>query len=73
VRLGAAPSAAPRASSPPVPDADDCEAQRMFEGLLETPVQLARHGGAITLTITFYSDDQIQGFYDRLTGGPGEG
>ena len=45
----------------------------MFEGLLETPVQLARNGGAIKLTITFYSDDQIQGFYDRLTGGLGEG
>ncbi len=71
VRLGAAPSAAPRASSPPAPD--DREAQRMFEGLLETPVQLARNGGAIKLTITFYSDDQIQGFYDRLTGGLGEG
>jgi ParB family chromosome partitioning protein len=59
-----------RASSTPAPD--DSEAQRMFETLLATPVQLARTGGALRLTITFYSDDQIQGFYDRLTSGQGE-
>jgi ParB family chromosome partitioning protein len=47
---------------------EDAEAQRLFEELLETPVQLARSGGTIRLTVTFYSDDQLQQLFDRLGG-----
>jgi ParB family chromosome partitioning protein len=48
---------------------EDAEAQRLFEELLESPVQLTRSGGAIRLTVTFYSDEQLQQLYDRLAGG----
>jgi ParB family chromosome partitioning protein len=50
------------------PSAEDAEAQRMFEEILETPVQLVRSGGAIRLTVTLYSDEQLQQLYDRLSG-----
>ncbi|MCS6881374.1 MAG: ParB/RepB/Spo0J family partition protein [Oscillochloridaceae bacterium] len=46
---------------------EDAEAQRMFEEILETPVQLSRSGNAIRLTITLYSDEQLQALYDRLS------
>lgn len=59
---GPAPRA-PRELSP-----EDAEAQRLFEVLLETPVQLQRSGGAIRLTVTLYSDEQLQQLYDRLQG-----
>lgn len=45
---------------------EDAEAQRLFEVLLETPVTLARTGGTIRLTITVYSDEQLQQLYERL-------
>jgi ParB family transcriptional regulator, chromosome partitioning protein len=45
---------------------EDAEAQRMFEQLLATPVQLLRNGREIRLMITMYDDDQLQGLYDRL-------
>ncbi|MFV9503122.1 MAG: ParB/RepB/Spo0J family partition protein [Oscillochloridaceae bacterium umkhey_bin13] len=50
------------------PDPADDEARRLFEGLLETPVQIARHGREIRLTITFYSDEQLNALYERLGG-----
>ncbi|GAB4424911.1 MAG: ParB/RepB/Spo0J family partition protein [Chloroflexi bacterium OHK40] len=48
------------------PSPDDVEVRRLFEELLATPVQLSRSAGAIRLTITFFSDEQLQAFYDRL-------
>lgn len=48
--------------------AEDVEAQRLFEEVLETPVQIARSGGSIRLVVTLYSDEQLQQLYDRLTG-----
>jgi ParB family chromosome partitioning protein len=56
------PPAEPRGISP-----EDAEAQRLFEQVLHTPVQLTRSGGAIRLTITLYSDAQLQGLYDLLS------
>lgn len=63
--------------APALPDAEqrgrrtltpeDAEAQRMFEALLETPVQLVRSGREIRLIVTMYTDEQLQGLYDRLT------
>lgn len=53
----------PRGLSP-----EDSEAQRLFEEILETPVQLIRSGGTIRLTITVYSDEQLQALYERLGG-----
>jgi ParB family chromosome partitioning protein len=50
------------------PSPEDAEAQRLFEEALQTPVHLSRSGSAIRLTITFYNDEQLQGFYDRLGG-----
>lgn len=47
---------------------EDAEVQRMFEALLETPVQLSRSGKVIRLTITCFSDEQLQGLYERLAG-----
>jgi ParB family chromosome partitioning protein len=63
-RSGTTPGAEARAARAQSPE--DSEAQRLFEAALETPVQLLRSGGALKLTITFFSDDQLQGFYDRL-------
>lgn len=48
--------------------AEDTEIQRLFEEILGTPVQLSRSGSSIRLTITFYSDEQLQGLYDMLGG-----
>lgn len=62
---GAAPAAA---QSPRQATADDAEVQRMFEVALGTPVQLARNGKAIRLTIVVYSDEQLQGLYDLVSG-----
>lgn len=56
------PSRRPRVESP-----EDAEARRMFEEILATPVQLSRSGNAIRLTITLYSDEQLQALYDRLS------
>ncbi|NNJ12265.1 ParB/RepB/Spo0J family partition protein [Chloroflexales bacterium ZM16-3] len=53
----------PRALSP-----EDAEAQRLFEELLQTPVQIARSGDAVRLTITIYGDEQLQGLYEKLGG-----
>jgi ParB family chromosome partitioning protein len=47
---------------------EDAEAQRLFEEVLHTPVQLTRSGGAIRLTITVYNDEQLQGLYEQLGG-----
>jgi ParB family chromosome partitioning protein len=47
---------------------EDAEAQRMFEELLETPVQLVRSGGRIRLTIIAYDDEKLQQIYDKLSG-----
>jgi ParB family chromosome partitioning protein len=64
-RAASGPARQPR---PRVQSPEDAEAQRMFEEILETPVQLSRSGNAIRLTITLYSDDQLQALYDRLSG-----
>jgi ParB family chromosome partitioning protein len=48
---------------------EDAEAQRLFEEILETPVQLTRSGATIRLTITLFDDAQLQQLYDRLSGG----
>ncbi|HMQ34536.1 MAG TPA: ParB/RepB/Spo0J family partition protein [Chloroflexaceae bacterium] len=61
------PDGAPRGLSP-----DDAEVQRMFEAVLETPVQLSRSGRVIRLTITCFDDEQLQGLYERLAGRQGE-
>lgn len=53
----------PRAISP-----EDAEAQRLFEELLQTPVQITRGGGAIRLTLTLYDDEQLQRVYELLGG-----
>lgn len=68
-RLGAASSGVPRGARGQSPEDD--EAQRSLESVLETPVQLVRSGGTIRLTITFYSDEQLQGFFDKLAAGAG--
>ncbi|WP_322820642.1 ParB/RepB/Spo0J family partition protein [Chloroflexus sp.] len=47
---------------------EDQMAQQMFEELLQTPVQIARSGRTIKVTITLYDDEQLQGLYDRLSG-----
>ncbi len=47
---------------------EDAEAQRLFEEILETPVQLTRSGSTIRLTITLFDDAQLQQLYDRLSG-----
>ncbi|WP_129677930.1 ParB/RepB/Spo0J family partition protein [Candidatus Chloroploca sp. Khr17] len=49
-------------------DPNDEEARRLFENLLETPVQLVRTGRQIRLTITVYDDEQLQHIYERLNG-----
>jgi ParB family chromosome partitioning protein len=54
----------PRPLSP-----EDAEAQRLFEEILHTPVQLVRSGGTIRLMITVYNDEQLQGLYAQLGGG----
>ncbi len=59
---------APREARPRPQSPEDAEAQRMFEAILETPVQLSRSAGSIRLTITLYSDEQLQALYDRLSG-----
>lgn len=48
---------------------EDAEAQRLFEEVLETPVQLVRSGGVIRLSITLYNDEQLQQLYERLAAG----
>jgi ParB family transcriptional regulator, chromosome partitioning protein len=46
--------------------AEDAEIQRLFEERLGTPVQLLRSAGNIRLTVTMYSEEQLQQLYDRL-------
>ncbi|NJN17593.1 MAG: ParB/RepB/Spo0J family partition protein [Oscillochloris sp.] len=48
---------------------EDSAAQRMFEEILGTPVQLSRSNGSIRLSITVYTDEQLQALYDRLADG----
>jgi ParB family chromosome partitioning protein len=67
-------SSAPRESADARPAAralspEDAEVQRLFEEALATPVQLSRSGGSIRLTITVFTDEQLQGLYDLLSGG----
>ncbi len=45
---------------------EDAEAQRMFEELLATPVQVLRSGREIRLIVTMYDDEQLHGLYERL-------
>jgi ParB family chromosome partitioning protein len=47
---------------------EDEQAERLFELLLATPVQIARTAGAIRLTITLFDETQLQELYDRLGG-----
>ncbi len=47
---------------------EDEQAERLFELLLATPVQIARAAGAIRLTITLFDETQLQELYDRLGG-----
>lgn len=54
--------------STPESRAQDAETRRIFEALLGTPVQIVRSGGTIKLTITLYTDDQLQQIYERLGG-----
>jgi ParB family transcriptional regulator, chromosome partitioning protein len=60
------PVAVARPAPPDTPD--DAEAQRLFEALLATPVQLTRNGRELRLTITLFSDEQLQALYTRLAG-----
>ncbi|WP_298814829.1 ParB/RepB/Spo0J family partition protein [Chloroflexus sp.] len=57
-----------RIRSPMGASPEDRMAQQMFEELLQTPVQIARSGKTIRVTITLYGDEQLQGLYDRLAG-----
>lgn len=66
-RAGRSETGSSRQPRPRVQSPEDAEAQRMFEEILETPVQLSRSGNAIRLTITLYSDEQLQALYDRLS------
>lgn len=50
-------------------DPDDAEIQRKFEELLATPVQLARSGRSVRLTIICYDDEMLQGLYERIAEG----
>ncbi len=45
---------------------EDKEAQRLFEEVLGTPVQIIRNGQTIRLVITMYNDEQVQKLYDLL-------
>ncbi len=47
---------------------EDAEIQRLFEEVFGTPVQLVRSGSAIKLTVTLYSDEQLQSLYDLVAG-----
>lgn len=49
--------------------ADDREIGRELERILATPVALHRSGRELRVTITFYDDEQLQSFFDRLSGG----
>ncbi len=51
---------------------EDAEVQRMFEEVLETPVQLQRSAGVIRLTITCFDDEQLQSLYERIADRRGE-
>ncbi|RRR74058.1 MAG: ParB/RepB/Spo0J family partition protein [Candidatus Viridilinea halotolerans] len=71
----AEPAAAPITRPNPAPtpavsrtNPDDDEARRRFEELLATPVQLTRNGRELRLTITFFSDEELQAIYERLGG-----
>lgn len=62
----ARPTAAARPEQLATPDDD--AARRLFEALLETPVQLTRSGRELRLTITLFSDEQLEALYERLAG-----
>ncbi|PDW03693.1 chromosome partitioning protein ParB [Candidatus Viridilinea mediisalina] len=66
----AAPAPTARSSRPPTPSnrpaPDDEATQRMFEAMLATPVQFTRNERELRLTITLFSDEQLQELYDRL-------
>lgn len=72
LREPVAPSSpqAPRPTSTPKPtkrtDPDDEATQRLFEQVLATPVQLVRNERELRLTITLFSDEQLQELYERL-------
>ncbi len=64
VRPSTEPTHHQRALSP-----EDDATQRMFEEVLGTTVQIARSSSRIRLTIDFYNDEQLQGFYDLINNG----
>jgi ParB family chromosome partitioning protein len=55
----------------PAPDsmtlsADDQDIQRQMEGILGTPVKLARGERDLRVTITFHTEEKLQEFFDML-------
>jgi ParB family chromosome partitioning protein len=50
---------------------EDAEIVRLFEEALGNPVQLARGGKSIKLTITLFGEEELQGLYDLITGNRG--
>lgn len=46
---------------------EDAATRRMFEEALGTPVQLARSGSTIKVTITLYNDEQLEALYDLVS------
>ena len=61
-------SAGSRKSTPPSKtlSADDEEVKRQVEGILGTPVQLARTERDLRMTITFHTEEKLQEFFDLL-------
>jgi ParB family chromosome partitioning protein len=47
--------------------ADDQEIKRQMEGILGTPVNLARNEKDLRVTIIFHSEEKLQEFFDLLS------
>lgn len=60
----AAPAQPPAAEQ--TPSSDDSDAVREMERILGTPVRLARTEREVRVTITFYTEEQLQHFFDTL-------
>jgi hypothetical protein len=71
----AARPAAPRAARPgpsaqtaaeQAPSSDDTDVAREMERILGTPVKLTRTEREVRVTITFYTEEHLQDFFDTL-------
>jgi ParB family chromosome partitioning protein len=58
-----------RERTPAVEDPNDQQLRREIERILQTPVHFTRTGREMRITITFYEEEKLNEFFERIGGG----